>query len=51
MSDNLINWSEVSRELTGNRTQITSEYDGKKYKKQITGLKRLINFWIKWIKK
>ena len=28
----LINWSEISRRVTGDRTQIRSDYSGKKYK-------------------
>ena len=43
--NNLINWSEVSRLLTGDRTTIRSNYSGKKYKKKIDRLKKLIEVW------
>jgi len=48
--NNLINWSEVSRQLTGDRTQIRADYSGKKYKRKIDRLKQIINLWIKWTK-
>jgi hypothetical protein len=46
----LINWSNLSRILTNDRSrsQIKSTYLGKRYAKKISGLIRLINFWIKW---
>lgn len=47
MIKKLINWSELSRLLTGNRTQITANYMGKRYKKKIEkflkGFKILVN--------
>jgi len=48
--NNLINWSEVSRLLTNDRTQIRSDYSGKKYKRKVSRLKQLIELWIKWQK-
>jgi len=48
--NNLINWSEVSRLLTDDRTHIRANYSGKKYARQINGLKRLIEFWVRWQK-
>ena len=48
--NNLINWSEVSRMLTGDRTAIRSNYSGKKYKLKIERLKRLVRLWEKWQK-
>ena len=46
----LINWSNVSRLLTGDRsrTQIKSTYSGKRYEKKVAGLIRLIRFWVRW---
>lgn len=35
----LINWSEISRLLTGDRTSIRSDYSGKKYKEVIHAIK------------
>lgn len=46
--NNLINWSEVSRLLTGNRTAIRSDYSGRKYRRKINRLIKLINLWVKW---
>ena len=46
--NNLINWSEVSRLLTGNRTHIRSDYNGKKYKRKIDRLKFIVELWAKW---
>ena len=51
MNENdLINWSNVSRLLTGDRsrTQIKSNYLGKRYAKKVAGLIRLIRFWVRW---
>ncbi len=48
--NNLINYSELSRFLTGDRTSIRSDYSGKKYKRKISRLKLLIRLWIKWQK-
>jgi len=48
--NNLINWTEVSRVLTSNPKQIRSDYSGKKYARQVNGLKRLIEFWVRWQK-
>jgi len=42
MIEKLINWSELSRILTGKRQQITSKYDGKLYKRVINDLKAAI---------
>lgn len=36
----LINWSEVSRLLTNNRTAIRSDYNGKKYKEVVIAIKK-----------
>ena len=46
--NNLINWSEVSRLLTSDRTSIRSHYSGKKYKKKVDRLKKLVDLWVKW---
>jgi len=46
--NNLINWSEVSRLLTSDRTHISSDYNGKKYKRKIDRLKRLVKLWLRW---
>ena len=46
--NNLINWSEVSRLLTNDRTALRADYSGKKYKRKIDRLKLLIRLWIKW---
>lgn len=51
---NLINWSEVSRLLTGDRVQIRADYNGKKYKEVTTDIKKqekLINDRIEEFKK
>ncbi len=45
---NLINWSEVSRLLTSDRTHIRSDYKGKKHKRKIDRLKRLVDLWVRW---
>jgi len=37
----LINWSEVSRLLISDRSQIRSDYSGKKYAKIIARIKRV----------
>ena len=47
----LINWSEVSRLLTNDRTAIRSDYNGKKYKRKIDRLKRLVDLWVWWVQK
>ena len=49
--NNLINWSEVSRLLTSDRTSIRSNYNGKKYKRKIDRLKRLVDLWVWWVQK
>lgn len=49
--DNLINWSEVSRLLTSDRTRIRADYDGKKYKRKVDRLKKLIELWMCWVQK
>ena len=40
---NLINWSEVSRQLAqkGNRSQIKSTYSGRKYAEKVNAIKEL----------
>jgi len=48
---NLINWSEVSRLLTSDRTAIRSDYSGKRYKRKIDRLKRLVALWVRWQEK
>jgi hypothetical protein len=48
--NNLINWSEVSRLLTSDRTSIRSDYSGKKYKRKTERLKRLVKLWVEWQK-
>jgi len=45
---NLINWSEVSRLLTNDRTAIRADYSGKKYKRKVERLKRIIKLWEWW---
>lgn len=49
--DNFINWSEVSRSATkkGNRSQITKDYKGKKYKNVIDYIKILESLIVKRI--
>ena len=37
--NNLINWSEVSRLLTNDRTAIRSDYKGKKYYEVVNSIK------------
>jgi len=49
--NNLINWSEVSRLLTNDRTQIRNDYNGKKYKHKIERLKKLVDLWVRWVQK
>nr|AKH47498.1 hypothetical protein [uncultured marine virus] len=49
--NNLINYSEVSRLLTNDRTAIRSDYNGKKYKRKIDRLKRLVDIWVRWVQK
>jgi len=46
----IINWSEVSRLLTNDRSrsQIKSTYSGRRYAKKVAGLIRLIRFWVRW---
>ena len=46
--NNLINWSAVSRLLTSDRTAIRSDYNGKKYKRKIDRLKRMVELWVRW---
>lgn len=48
--NNLINWSEVSRLLTNDRTAIRGDYNGKKYKRKVERLKKLIELWVRWQK-
>ena len=48
---NLINWSEVSRLLTSDRTHIRADYSGKRYKKQIDELKNAVKEWEDKVKK
>lgn len=45
----IINWSEVSRLLTNDRTAIRADYSGKKYKKQVDRLNRLAMLFVKWV--
>lgn len=40
---NVLNWSEISRTLTGNRSQIGPEYKGKKYKSVVSDVKEIEN--------
>ncbi len=49
--NNLINWSEVSRLLTSDRTNIRADYNGKKYHRKIERLKKLVNLWVWWQEK
>ena len=49
--NNLINYSELSRLLTGDRTAIRSDYKGKKYARKINRLKWLIELWVRWQEK
>jgi hypothetical protein len=48
MRKDLINWSEVSRLLTNNRTAITADYAGKKYKRKVERLKMMARLWEEW---
>lgn len=43
----LINWSQVSRLLTNDRTAIRANYSGKKYKKVVNDLKAVVADWKK----
>ena len=47
----LINYSEASRMLTGDRTAIRSTYKGKKHKEAINKLKEFEKVWIEKYKK
>lgn len=46
----LLNWSQISELLTGNRTQITANYNGKKYREDIKLLRFLVRSWINRVK-
>jgi len=41
MKKSIINWSEVSRLLTTNRSAIRSSYSGKKYAKVVNHIKKI----------
>jgi hypothetical protein len=48
---NLINWGELSRCLTGNRTNIRRNKIPKKYQFVINRLLKLIEIWLNWQKR
>jgi len=43
----IINWSQVSRILTGDRTAIRANYAGLKYKRRVKYLIFVISIWVK----
>ena len=45
--EKILNWSEISRLLTGNRVQIRADYNGKKYKRAVSKLRGFIKIWLK----
>jgi transcription elongation factor Elf1 len=45
----LINWTEVSRKLSGNDNSIRCNKCPKKYEKKVNRLLKLVELWIKWI--
>lgn len=45
----IINWSEVGRILTGDRTAIRSDYSGKKYKRKVDRINRVAELLVKWL--
>ena len=51
MSKNLINWKQVSIELSGSDNAIRKNQIPKKYESKINRLLKLIELWTKWIKK
>lgn len=46
----LINWKELSRELTGNQENIRSNKCPKKYQEKVYRLLNDLEAWIKWTK-
>ena len=42
----LVNWSKLSEEITGDRYRIRRDYNGKKYKKEYNQIKELIDNWL-----
>jgi len=51
MKKSIINWSEVSRLLTSDRSAIRSTYSGKKYAKVINRIKRVEKALLWFIKR
>lgn len=51
MSKDLINWKQMSLELSGNDNSIRKNQVPKKYKAKIDRLLKLIELWQKWSKK
>lgn len=47
-TNDIINWSEVSRLLTGDRSKIRSTYSKGKYIFKIKVLKLIICWWVNW---
>lgn len=50
MSKDLINWKQVSMELSGNDNSIRKNQIPKKYKAKIDRLLKLLELWRKWSK-
>lgn len=48
MSKNLINWKQVSIELSGSDNSIRKNQIPKKYKRKIDRLLKFIELWQKW---
>ena len=46
MPKSIFKYSEISRNLTGDRTQIRVDYEGKKHQKAIKELKEFEDNWI-----
>jgi hypothetical protein len=49
-SKDLINWGELSRQLTGDRTYIRRGRIPKKYEKRIKRLLKIMEIWLSWSK-
>jgi len=48
MSKNLINWSEVSRKLSGSDNSIRSNKVPKKYQRKVNRLLWILDLWGRW---
>ena len=45
----IINWSEVGRILTNDRTAIRSDYSGKKYKRKVARINKIANLLTRFL--